>query len=49
LPASATPAIVRQGVLSTPALVVDGRVVAAGRVPGRDEITGWLSAAAGRA
>lgn len=32
------------GVMSTPALVVDGQVKAAGRVPAEDEIKGWLSA-----
>ena len=30
------------GVMSVPALVIDGKVVAVGRVPRADEITGWL-------
>jgi small redox-active disulfide protein 2 len=34
------------GVMSTPALDVDGHVVLAGRVPSVDELTGLLTAAA---
>jgi len=30
------------GVMSTPGVVVDGKVVHAGGVPGRDKIAGWL-------
>jgi len=35
--------IAKFGVMSTPALAVDGKVKAAGRVPTVDEIKGWLS------
>lgn len=35
------------GVLSTPAIAVDGIVKAMGRVPGKEEIAGWIDAAAG--
>ncbi len=35
-------AIMGYGVMSTPGVVVDGRVVHAGGVPGRDKIAGWL-------
>jgi small redox-active disulfide protein 2 len=31
------------GVMSIPALVVDGKVLAVGRVPRQDEIAGWLA------
>jgi small redox-active disulfide protein 2 len=30
------------GVMSTPGVVVDGKVVHAGGVPSRDKINGWL-------
>ncbi len=30
------------GVLSTPALTIDGEIKCVGRVPGKDEITAWL-------
>ena len=30
------------GVVSTPAVVVDGEVKCSGRVPGQDEIKSWL-------
>lgn len=36
--------IVGYGILRTPGLVVNGKVVASGRVPARDEILTWLSA-----
>jgi small redox-active disulfide protein 2 len=39
--------IARRGVLSTPGLVIDGRVVLAGRVPTREQVTAWLAVAAG--
>lgn len=35
-------AIMAYGVMSTPGVVVDGKVVHAGGVPGRDKIAGWL-------
>jgi small redox-active disulfide protein 2 len=40
-------AIVQRGVMTTPALVIDGRVVAAGRVPTAAELASWLAGAAG--
>jgi small redox-active disulfide protein 2 len=38
----------RRGVMFTPALAVDGKVVVAGKVPGEAEIERLLSAANGR-
>ena len=35
--------IVNYGVMSTPSVVIDGKVVHSGSVPGRDKIEGWLS------
>ena len=35
-------AIMSYGVMSTPGVVVDGKVVHAGGVPSRDKIAGWL-------
>ena len=37
--------IMGYGVMSTPGVVVDGKVVHAGGVPGRDKIEKWLAAA----
>ena len=33
------------GVMITPALVIDGKVVVAGRVPSKDEIKKWIKEA----
>ena len=37
--------IVGYGVMSTPGVVIDGKVVHAGGVPSRDKIEQWLAAA----
>jgi small redox-active disulfide protein 2 len=36
-------AIMAYGVMSTPGVVIDGKVVHAGGVPSRDRIAGWLA------
>ena len=36
-------AIMSYGVISTPGVVIDGKVVHAGGVPGKDKIAGWLA------
>jgi small redox-active disulfide protein 2 len=36
-------AIMGYGVMSTPGVVIDGKVVHAGGVPTRDKIAGWLA------
>lgn len=36
--------IMSRGVLSTPGLAIDGRVVSMGRVPSTADIEGWLRA-----
>ncbi len=41
-------AIMAHGVRQTPALVIDGQVRASGRVPGAEEIAGWIAQAAER-
>jgi small redox-active disulfide protein 2 len=38
--------IMSYGVMSTPGVVIDGKVVHAGGVPGRDKIEQWLAAGA---
>jgi len=38
-------AIMGYGVMSTPGVVIDGKVVHAGGVPSRDKIAGWLAGA----
>ena len=40
-------AIAGYGVMSTPAVVIDGKVVHAGGVPSREKISGWCAAPAG--
>ncbi|MCE9634768.1 MAG: thioredoxin family protein [Planctomycetes bacterium] len=37
--------MIRLGLMSTPAVLVDGRVVLSGRVPSRAEIESWLAPA----
>lgn len=37
--------IMSYGVMSTPGVVIDGKVVHAGGVPSRDKVEQWLSAA----
>ena len=39
--------IIGYGIMRTPGLVVDGKVVVYGRVPSREEIGGWLEGARG--
>jgi small redox-active disulfide protein 2 len=34
--------IVQRGVMTTPALAIDGRIVVIGRVPSEAELTSWL-------
>ena len=36
--------IMAYGIMSTPGVVIDGKVVHAGGVPSREKVEGWLSA-----
>jgi small redox-active disulfide protein 2 len=40
----ALPEIIAYGVMSTPGVVIDGKVVHAGGVPSRDKIAEWFAA-----
>ena len=37
------PSIISHGVMSTPGIVIDGKVVHAGGVPAKREVQGWLT------
>ena len=39
--------IMRYGVMSTPGVVIDGKVVHTGGIPGRDKIAKWIDRATG--
>ncbi|TSE35414.1 thioredoxin family protein [Tepidimonas charontis] len=39
----ALPDIMRYGVMRTPGVVIDGKVVHAGGIPARDKVEEWLS------
>ncbi len=38
--------IMRSGALATPALLIDGKLVSAGRIPADKDLTAWLTQAA---
>lgn len=40
--------IMKYGVMMTPALVIDGEVKAAGRIPNPTELSNWIAAAASK-
>ena len=42
------PTIMQYGVMSTPALVIDGTVVTAGKVPDVAQVSTWLTTAAAK-
>lgn len=44
---TAMPEIIRLGVIRTPGLVIDDKVVCFGRIPSEAEVTSWLATAAG--
>lgn len=37
-------AMMAAGILSVPAVAIDGRMMCAGRVPAKDEVANWISA-----
>ena len=39
--------IARRGILSTPGLAIDGRLVSTGRIPTLQQVIGWLAPAPG--
>lgn len=39
--------IMAHGIMSTPGLVIDGRVVGPGRIPSSDDMAAWLTQAPG--
>ena len=35
--------LAKAGILATPAIAIDGKVVSSGRIPSEDEIKGWIA------